>query len=214
MAIHLLLEERIGPLTEKQAELLIAAREDSDRLHDILNNLLDISRIESGRVKLDFHTVSPHLTAMEAVEPFKTPAHDQGVTIEVDLPDDLPEVRVDTTQIGHAFSNLISNALKYTPPGGKVSLSARTDDKWVHFSISDTGRGIPSEHLPRVFEQFFRVPGQGAGQGAGLGLAIVKEIVEAHGGTISVESQEGKGTTFTFRVKRANQTPKHGVEHE
>jgi PAS domain S-box-containing protein len=214
MAIHLLLEESVGPLTEKQAELLIAAREDSDRLHDILNNLLDISRIESGRVKLDFHTVSAHLTVMEAVEPFKIPAHDQGVTVEVDLPGDLPEVRVDTTQMGHAFSNLISNALKYTPPGGKVTLSARTDEKWVYFSVSDTGRGIPSEHLPRIFEQFFRVPGQEGEQGAGLGLAIVKEIVEAHGGTISVESQEGKGTTFTFKVKRANQIPKEGVEHE
>jgi len=214
MAIHLLLEERIGPLTEKQAELLIAAREDSDRLHDILNNLLDISRIESGRVKLDFHTVSPHHMVMEATEPFRIPAHDRGITIEVALPDDLPEVRVDTTQIGHAFSNLISNALKYTPPGGKVTLSAKTDEKWVHFSVSDTGRGIPSKHLPRIFEQFFRVPGQEAEQGAGLGLAIVKEIVEAHGGTISVESHEEKGTTFAFKIKRADQISKGGGEHE
>jgi signal transduction histidine kinase len=214
MAIHLLLEERIGPLTEKQAELLIAAREDSDRLHDTLNNLLDISRIESGRVKLNFHTVPPHTAVMEAVEPFKIPAQDQGVTLETDLPTDLPEVRVDTTQIGHVFSNLISNALKYTPPGGKVSLSAGTDEKWVYFTVSDTGKGIPSKHLPRIFEQFFRVPGQEAEQGAGLGLAIVKEIVEAHGGKISVESREGKGTAFTFTVKRASPLPEEGERHE
>ena len=78
------------------------------------------------------------------------------------------------------------------------------DEKWVYFSVSDTGKGIPGQYLPRIFEQFFRVPGQGERAGAGLGLAIVKEIVEAHGGTISVESHEGKGSTFTFTLKRAD----------
>ncbi len=115
------MEESVGPLTEKQAELLIAAREDSDRLHDILNNLLDISRMESGRVQLDFHPVSSHLLVMEVLEPFRITAQDQGVTIDAELPDDLPEVEVDTSRISHAFGNLISNALKYTPPGGKVT---------------------------------------------------------------------------------------------
>jgi signal transduction histidine kinase len=205
MAIHLLLEEKVGPLTEKQAELLVAAREDSDRLHGILNNLLDISRIESGRVKMEFRAVSPREMAMEALESFRTAAHDQGVTLDVELPEDLPEVWADTTRISHVFGNLLSNALKYTPPGGKVTLSARAEEHGVTFSIADTGKGIPSHYLPRIFEQFFRVPDQGPQTGAGLGLAIVKEIVGAHGGTVSVDSIEGKGSTFSFALKRTDQ---------
>ena len=205
MAIHLLLEEKVGPLTEKQAELLVAAREDSDRLHGILNNLLDISRIESGRVKMEFRAVSPREMAMEALESFRTAAHDQGVTLDVELPEDLPEVWADTTRISHVFGNLLSNALKYTPPGGKVTLSARAEEHGVTFSIADTGKGIPSHYLPRIFEQFFRVPDQGPQTGAGLGLAIVKEIVGAHGGTVSVDSIERKGSTFSFALKRTDQ---------
>jgi NtrC-family two-component system sensor histidine kinase KinB len=211
MAIHLLLEEKVGPLTEKQAELLVAAREDSDRLHDILNNLLDISRIESGRVQMEFRAVSPREMAMEAVESFRTAAKDQGVTLDVELPDDLPEVWADTTRINHVFGNLLSNALKYTPAGGKVIVSARAEENGVAFSIADTGKGIPSPYIPRIFEQFFRVPDQGPQTGAGLGLAIVKEIVEAHGGTVSADSIEGKGSTFSFTLRRVDPISKKEI---
>jgi NtrC-family two-component system sensor histidine kinase KinB len=200
MAIHLLLEEKVGPLNEKQAELLIAAREDSDRLHDILNNLLDISRIESGRVQMEFHSVSPQEIATEAVESFRTTAKDQGVALDLELPEDLPQVLADKTRISHVFGNLISNSLKHTPAGGKITISATAEENGVRFSVADTGIGIPSQYLPRIFEQFFRVPGQGPQAGAGLGLAIVKEIVEAHGGTVSVDSVEGKGSTFSFTL--------------
>ena len=120
----------------------------------------------------------------------------------------MPEVWADVTRINHVFANLLSNALKYTPPGGKITLSAKADEERVQFSVSDTGRGIPSKYLPRIFEQFFRVPDQRKEAGAGLGLAIVKEIVEAHGGTIGVESHEGKGTTFTFTLRRADRISK------
>jgi len=207
MAIHLLLEEKVGVLTEKQGELLVAAREDSDRLHGILNNLLDISRIESGRITMKFRVTSPQAMVLEALDPFQSAAQDQGVTLSVELPGDLPEVWADSNQINHVFDNLVSNALKYTPPGGTVTLSAKTDEKEIRFCISDTGKGIPSKYFPHIFEQFFRVPDQETGTGAGLGLAIVKEIVEAHGGTVSVESQEGKGSTFCFTLRRADQVP-------
>jgi signal transduction histidine kinase len=208
MAIHLLLEEKVGPLTEKQVELLVAANEDSDRLHNILNNLLDISRIEFGRAQIEFQRVSPHSIVSEVVESFRRAAQDQGVSLSVELPGDLPEVQADTTRINHVFGHLLSNALKYTSPGGKITLSAKADEERVQFSVSDTGRGIPSKYLPRIFEQFFRVPDQGKEAGAGLGLAIVKEIVEAHGGTVVVESTEGKGTTFTFTLRRADRIRK------
>jgi len=204
MAIHLLLEEKVGPLTEKQVELLVVAREDSDRLHGILNNLLDISRIESGRDQMEFHAVSARSMVLEALEPFRRTAQDQGLTLSIELPEDLPEVLADPTRINHVFSNLLSNAFKYTSPGGKITLRAKADEEWVQFSVSDTGRGIPSKYLPRIFEPFFRVPDQGKETGAGLGLAIVKEIVEAHAGTVGVESQEGQGSRFTFTLRRAD----------
>ena len=205
MAIHLLLEEKVGSLTEKQAELLIAAREDSDRLHNILNNLLDISRIESGKTKMEFKAISPHSLQVEALEPFWRASHDQGVTLLVDIPGELPDVWADPTRIYYVFSNLLSNALRYTPPGGKITFSAQAEEKVVRFSVADTGKGIPSQYLPRIFEQFFRVPGQEKETGAGLGLAIVKEIIEAHGGTVGVESQESQGSIFTFRLRRVEQ---------
>jgi len=208
MAMHLLLEEKVGALTEKQVELLVAAREDSDRLHSILNNLLDISRIESGKVQMEFRAISPHSIVLEALEPFQRAAEDLGVTLINELPGELPEVRADRAQIHHVFSNLLSNALKYTPPGGNVALTAKADEEYVPFSVSDTGRGIPSKFLPTIFEQFFRVPDQGTQTGAGLGLAIVKEIVEAHGGTVGVESSEGKSARLTFSLRRADRDPK------
>jgi signal transduction histidine kinase len=185
-------------------ELLVAAREDSNRLHGILNNLLDISRIESGKVEMNFRKVSPHTMVFEALEPFQRDFKDRGVVLGTELSDDLPEVWADTARMNHAFANLLSNALRYTPPGGKVSVAARADEEWVCFSVSDTGKGIPSQYLPRIFEQFFHVPDQETETGPGLGLAIVKEIVEAHGGTVKVESRLGEGSTFTFTLRRAD----------
>ena len=212
MAIHLLLGEKIGALNEKQAELLISAREDSDRLHDILDSLLDLSRLESGKAQMEFRALSPRSIVMDAVESVRRTAQDRGLALQADIPDDLPDVWVDTTRIGHVFSNLLSNSLKHTSPGGRIALTAEADDAWVRFHVSDTGEGIPAAFLTRVFEPFFRVPGRRNETGAGLGLAIVKEIVEAHGGTVGVESAEGKGASFTFTLRRADRFPKERPE--
>jgi two-component system, NtrC family, sensor histidine kinase KinB len=208
MAIHLLLEEKVGGLTEQQTELLLAAREDSDRLHAILNDLLDISRIESGKARMECAPVDPHAMILDALEPFRTAAQDRGVTLRAEIPDELPDVLADTTRIGHVFGNLLSNALKYTDPGGQVTVSAAVEEGSVLFRVSDTGRGIPADLQPRIFEQFFRVPGQSGETGAGLGLAIAKEIVEAHSGTISVASTEGQGSMFAFTLLRADRGAK------
>jgi NtrC-family two-component system sensor histidine kinase KinB len=212
MAIHLLLGEKVGTLNEKQAELLMSAREDSDRLHDILDSLLDLSRFESGKAQMEFRALSPRSVVMDAVESFRRTAQDRGVTLSADVPGDVPDVWVDTTRIDHVFSNLLSNALKHTSPGGRIALTADADDAWVRFHVSDTGDGIPAAFLSRVFEPFFRVPARQDETGAGLGLAIVKEIVEAHGGTVGVESTEGKGSDFTFTLRRADRFPKEKAE--
>ena len=208
MAIHLLLGEKVGALNEKQAELLMSAREDSDRLHGILSSLLDISRFESGKARMEFRSLSPQTIAIDAVEPFRRTAQDCGVSLHTDVAGDLPEVWADTIRIGHAFSNLLSNALKHTSPGGRITLTAEAGEAWVRFRVSDTGEGIPAAFLSRVFEPFYRVPGRQNETGAGLGLAIVKEIVEAHSGTVGVESSEGKGSSFYFTLRRADRFPK------
>jgi NtrC-family two-component system sensor histidine kinase KinB len=208
MAIHLLLEEKIGTLTEKQAELLVTAREDSDRLHAILNNLLDISRMASGKARLEFQDISPQMLVMDALEPYRRTAQDQGVTLALDVRGSLAGVWVDRSRAAYIFGNLLTNSLQHTPPGGKMTVSAREEEDFVRFIVADTGTGIPSQYLTRIFEPFFRVPGRKNETGAGLGLAIVKEIVEAHGGTVGVESQEGKGSSFSFTLRRADRFPK------
>jgi signal transduction histidine kinase len=208
MAVHLLLEEKVGPLTEKQVELLLAAREDSERLYKILVDLLDISRIESGRIKMECCAVTPQMLVLEACEYFRKEASERSIDLTCDLPHNLPQVWADVSHIRHVWGNLLSNAFRYTSAGGKIEIAAASDAGMVCFRVSDTGRGIPAEYLPRIFEQFFRGPEQDSETGAGLGLAIVKEIVEAHGGSVSVGSDIGRGTTFSFTLRLANQLVK------
>jgi NtrC-family two-component system sensor histidine kinase KinB len=209
MAIHLLLAEKVGGLNEKQVELLLSAREDSDRLHEILSSLLDISRLESGRLRMEFQALPPVTIVAEAMEPYRREAQDRGVSLQAEVAGNLPSVWVDTTRIGNVFGNLLSNALKHNSAGGRIHVTAEANDAWVRFIVSDTGEGIPEAFLSRVFEPFFRVPGQREiSLGAGLGLAIVKEVVEAHGGTVGVESREGAGSSFSFTLRRADKFPK------
>ena len=117
----------------------------------------------------------------------------------------LPPVRVDRERVAHVFDNLVGNALAHTGRGGSITLSAEADGDSVRFAVSDTGEGIAAEHLPHIFEKFYRVPGARSAGGAGLGLAIAREIVAAHGGQIDVASRPGEGTTFTFRLPIARE---------
>jgi signal transduction histidine kinase len=200
MAIHLLLEEVVGPLTPKQLELLLAARQDAERLLIMVNDLLDLTRIEQGRLRLDLQRVEVRELVAESVARFAHLARDAGVALETDAGESLPPVLVDRERIGHIFDNLLGNALRHTERGGRVRVTARVEDGMVQVAVEDTGEGIPSEHLHHIFEKFFRVPGQKHRGGAGLGLAIVREIVAAHGGQIEVESHPGVGTTFKFTL--------------
>ena len=204
MAVHLLLEERVGPLTPKQAELMTAAREDSDRLDQIIAGLLDMGRMESGHADLAVRPARPDRLVGDAVGALAATFGDKNVAVETDVPVDLPAVLVDPSRIGHVFTNLLTNAAKFTDAGGRVRVSAAADggDR-VRFTVADTGVGIPAEHLPRVFDRFFRVPGGPAAAGAGLGLAIAREIVHAHGGDVDVASDVGRGTRFSFTLRRA-----------
>jgi two-component system, NtrC family, sensor histidine kinase KinB len=202
MAVHLCTEQAAGPLTDKQAELLHAAREDCDRLQAMVDDLLDLSRIESGRIEL-FPLPTAASTLIEsAVEEHREDAEAAGIKLSADLP--LPEVRVlaDHERIGHVFSNLIGNALRHTPKEGEVRLSAQVYNHGVRFTVADTGKGIAREYQERIFEKFFRVPDSGP-RGTGLGLYIAKEIILGHNGEIGVESEPGQGSSFWFTLHSA-----------
>ena len=200
MAIHLLLEESVGMLNPKQLELLLDARDNSERLLAVVNNLLDLARLEQGSQQLEVQPESPRTLLQYAADAIRAQAQDKNVEVIVEVPDGLPAVAVDVERIGHAFRNLLDNALAYTDRGGRITLSATAEGDDVVLSVADTGCGIPAEHLPHVFEKFFRVPGQSRGSGTGLGLAIVHEIVLAHGGSITCDSQPAVGTTFRMRL--------------
>src|SRR5262249_44714944 len=149
----------VGPLTPKQVELLLAARQDSDRLLAMVNDLLDLTRIEQGRLRLDLQPVAPAELAGEAIERFRSRAHRAGIALELETDSGLPAVKADRERIGHVFDNLLGNALRHTERGGKARLTVRSIDDSVRFAVEDTGEGIAPEFLSHIFEKFYRVPG-------------------------------------------------------
>ncbi len=204
MSVHLLLEGAAGTLTQKQLEVLEACREDCTRLERLMRDLLDLSKVEAGEAVPNLLPIGAGALIVAAAESFRGQAASKGLRLTIDVPPDLPVVLADRVQIERVVANLLSNALRHTDPGGEVHLSAMRRDGQVAVSVADTGRGIPPEYLPRIFDKFVRVPETPAG-GAGLGLSISKSIIEAHGGQIVVQSQPGRGSTFTFTLQVARE---------
>jgi len=201
LAIHVLLEEAVGPLTPKQTELLIDARDNAERLLALIEQLLALARLQRPRDRAEFQPADPLELLRRAAEAVHSRAEDKHVELEVSANEPLPAVGVDPDRIEQALTNLVNNAVTYTPAGGRVTLSAEpSDDNRVSLIVADTGVGIPGEYLPHVFERFFRIPGQSEEAGTGLGLAIVKEVVTAHHGEVTCASEPGKGTTFRITL--------------
>jgi PAS domain S-box-containing protein len=198
MGVHLLLEKAAGELTDKQTEVLQACREDCERLDKLMQDLLDLSKIEAGESRPQLVSVPAHDLISKSVEELRLQVETNGLELRVDAPVDLPSVVVDRSQIERVVSNLVINAIRYTRHG-EIKISAERRGSYVAVSVCDTGSGIPTEYLPHIFDKFVQVPGAPTG-GAGLGLAISKSIVESHGGQISVQSEVGRGTTFTFTL--------------
>ena len=198
MGVHLLLERAAGDLTDKQVEVLSACREDCERLDKLMRDLLDLSRIEAGESKPTLEPIKTSTLINHVSEELRAQVESKGLAFIIDAPSDLPKVMVDASQIERVVSNLVANAVRYTKQG-EIRITAQPRGNFMAVSVTDTGTGIPSQHLPRVFDKFVQVPGAAPG-GAGLGLAISRLIVEAHGGQISAQSEPDRGSTFTFTL--------------
>ncbi|MDA1279520.1 MAG: ATP-binding protein [Chloroflexi bacterium] len=185
---------------ENSAKFLQLIRDDVDRMDRLISEMLELSRLESGESVLEFESVDPAVLAEAALEHFQTIAEEAKVTVRSDVPADLPPVRVDKSMIDHVFTNLISNAIKWTRPGGEIIVTAWVDDDSMWFNVKDTGQGIEPLHLPHIFERFFKTDPARSRAGTGLGLSIARHIVEAHGGAISATSKPGVGSSFSFTV--------------
>ncbi len=203
MSLHMLLDESLGDLNPKQEELALAARDESERLVRIVNDLLDIDRIESGRAALSVQSLDPVGLVRAAADRHYAEARDRGLEMIVDAAPDLPPVLADQARIGLVFDNVLSNAFRFTGPGGTIRLAAEDGDLTVRFMVGDSGQGIPAEHLDKVFTPFFRGPGQDPASGVGLGLAIVRETVRRLGGEVGIQSEPGRGTTVWFTLPKA-----------
>ena len=199
MGLHLLLEERIGALTSKQMELLLAAREDSERLLRMINDLLDLARLESGKTRKALEQIYAKTLVNSAFEDLTPLAESFGCHLVAKAEPGLPSVAVDAGQIHHVFANLVSNAAKHSKPGDEVLIEAKQGESGVLFSVVDRGPGIPLEYQSKIFDRFFRIPGTEK-TGIGLGLAIVKEIVTSHGGRVGLRSVPGHGSEFYFEL--------------
>ncbi len=199
MSIDLLLEHAAPKLGDADRELLQAAHEEVHRMKALVNDLLDLSKIEAGRIDLEFESVQVQ-TLLDYVRTiFGNQVEQKHVELTWKLPEDLSNIRADSNKITWVLTNLISNALRYVPDGGHIQVAAKRIGPYIHLSVRDDGPGIPQEYQAKIFQKFVQVKGREVG-GTGLGLAICKEIVRAHGGTIWAESESGQGSTFTFTV--------------
>ncbi len=202
MAIHLLNEQAAGPVSEKQASLLFAAREDCERLQTIVDELLDLSRIQGGKLELHSADVDIESLARKALEAQRSAAELARVRLHCEVLPGQGEVRVDPDRIALVFANLLGNAIRHSPPEGAISVRSRADGPRIRFEVADQGPGIPREQRQAVFDKYFQLPDAPPG-GAGLGLFIAREIVHAHGGEIGIEEEPSGGARFWFTVPRS-----------
>ncbi len=191
-----------GAIDDKEtaADFLIRIDSEVDRLTQMVSELTELSRIETGKAELMMTQVDINVLIEELTAQLSPLAERQQVTITTNLANDLPTIKADNDRIRQTIINLAHNAIKFNHPGGKVIVSTKVDREFVVVSVSDTGIGISKEDLPHVFERFYKADKARPRGGSGLGLAIAKHTVQAHGGSIWVQSEEGKGSTFSFSL--------------
>lgn len=200
-ATYLLLRPEMSQ--EQRQSMIHNVYNETLRLNTLASSFLDLARLESGRVQFNLTSFDLHVLLDECVEIMKSKADESSINLALEIPPGFPEVEADRDKIKQVVLNLMSNAIKYNRPNGKVALTAGlADNEWT-LSVRDTGAGIPVKALPHLFQKFYRVQAsEGKVAGTGLGLSICKEIVSGHGGTIEVKSKYGKGATFTIHIPK------------
>ena len=199
MSLQLLGDNRLGSLNDEQKALITSIKDSSDRLLNITGELLNMTQVESGKLKLMPKIVKPIELIDYAVHATQVLAERFHCFVEVEYPEKISKLFVDNEKIAWVVTNLLSNAIHHSPENSRIIVGACQQDKVVNIYVQDFGRGIDPRYHKSIFERYFRVPGTKV-QGSGLGLAISKEFVEAHGGTITVDSQIGKGSRFTISL--------------
>jgi two-component system phosphate regulon sensor histidine kinase PhoR len=193
---------RGGALEDPKAanHFLESIETEVDAMTQMAGELLELTRIESGQLPLEFKPVSAASLLVSVTDRMRAQAERAGVELRLGSSQEISEIRADAPRLEQVLVNLVHNAVKFTNPGGEVTLSAKVDDGFVHFSVQDTGVGIPADDLERIFERFYKADRARSSGGTGLGLSIARHIVEAHGGKIWAESVEGRGSTFIFTI--------------
>jgi NtrC-family two-component system sensor histidine kinase KinB len=210
MSVDLLREQIAPTLAEEDRELVETAHEEVHRMKALVSDLLDLSKIEAGRIDLEFERTPVAVLFEHARSVLQRQLDRKGIRLSANAGADLPPVRADANKITWVLTNLISNASRYVEAGGNIRLAAEAVGPNVHLSVTDNGPGIPPEYQTRIFQKFVQVQGRPGG-GTGLGLAICKEIVRAHGGTIWVDSRPGEGSAFTFILPKLAEEKEKGA---
>ena len=185
------------------ADFLSRMLRDVDRINNLVDDLLELSRMESGQFIIDAEPTSLPPLVQAVRRQFRETAEAREVTIDTGVPDNLPLIMADGDKLNQILVNLVENALKFTQPQGRIAIEAQPTPGWMEIRVKDTGIGVAPQHLPHLFERFYKADRSRRDVGTGLGLAIVKQLVEAHGGRITVESREGEGCNFTFTMPQA-----------
>jgi len=201
MSLKLLNDERVGSMNEEQVQLLTHIKEDSDRLLKITSELLDLSQVETGNLKLTFAITKPEDIVQYAVDAVKFQAEQKSIRLEINCDKNLAQVNADIQKTAWVLVNFLSNALRYSSEKSKVIIDVCQQDKFIQFSVQDYGKGIDEKYQKRLFERYFQVPTDGQNKsGSGLGLAISKDFIEAESGKIWVISAIGEGSKFCFAL--------------
>ena len=199
-SLKLLEDERVGTLNDEQKQLVQSLKDDNKRLLRILSELLDMSQVESGRLQLNISKVSPYTVVEKAEQFVQNAARDKSISIKKSVADNLPSINADEEKLIWVLNNFLTNAIKHSYENSEVQILVKQEEGRLVFAVKDNGKGIEEKYLPRVFERYFKVPGTSEKSGTGLGLAISKEFIEAHGGSVAVESLFGSGSTFSFSL--------------
>lgn len=200
MSLQLLEDKRVGSLNGEQEELSKSIRENSERLLNITSELLNMTQVESGKLQLIPKITKPIELIDYAIKANRVQAEKFNISIEVEYPDRISKLFVDSEKIAWVITNLLSNAIRYSKENGRVVIGAKQEEGMVQIFVQDFGKGIDPRYHESIFDRYFRVPGTKV-QGSGLGLSISRDFVEAHNGTLAVESEIGKGSKFVIRIK-------------